>query len=91
MRLHFIVACAALGLAVSACAKKDTPEPAASAPAAVQTAPLAASTPPSAPEAAPDASTLPVEEQYESEAESEITPDNLSSKLDELEKEISAP
>lgn len=90
MRLYFIVTCA-LSLAVSACAKKETPEPVASAPAAVQTAPLAASTPPSAPEAAPDASTLPVEEQYESDAETEITPDNLSSKLDELEKEISAP
>jgi hypothetical protein len=38
-----------------------------------------------------DVDTLPVEEDFEAEAEKELTVANLSVKLDELDKEISAP
>lgn len=37
-----------------------------------------------------DVATLPVEEDFEQEAEKEITAENLVSKLDAIEKEISA-
>lgn len=71
------------------CEKKEAPaptsEPAAAAPVA------AAPAVPAATEPVIDAATLPVEEQYEAEAEQEITAVNLNQKLDELEKEISAP
>lgn len=49
-------------------------------------APVAAATPP-----AVDVDSLPVEEQFEADAEKELTSANLNAKLDELEKEISAP
>ena len=38
-----------------------------------------------------DVASLPVEEQYEADADKEITAGNLTAKLDELEKEIAAP
>jgi len=37
-----------------------------------------------------DVDTLPVEEDFEADAEKELTVANLSAKLDELDKEISA-
>lgn len=74
-----------------ACEKKEAPAPA-SEPSAAAAAPVAAAPAvPAATEPVVDAATLPVEEQYEAEAEQEITAANLSQKLDELEKEISAP
>jgi hypothetical protein len=51
-------------------------------------APLAAATATAAPEI--DLETLPTEEDFEEEAEKEITSQNLEKKLDELEKEIAA-
>jgi len=76
---------------LAACDKKEAapadvaekPSAAAAAPAAP--APVAATPPPV------DVDSLPVEEQYEADAEKELTAANLNAKLDELEKEISAP
>ena len=74
------------------CEKKETPAPASEPSAAPAAAPVAAAPAiPAATEPAVDASTLPVEEQFEADAEQEITAANLSQKLDELEKELSAP
>ena len=75
---------------LSACDKKETPPTeAAEKPSATATAPAApapvAATPP-----AVDVDSLPVEEEYEADAEKELTSANLNAKLDELEKEISA-
>lgn len=78
-------------LSLTACDKKET---SATAPVASDTAPPAASAPAAAPATtAPtvELATIPVEEQYEAEAEKEITADNLSAKLDEIEKELSKP
>jgi hypothetical protein len=76
-------------LASVACNKKETsvePTPEAAPTAAPQ---LAAA--PAAAEPVVDLDSLPVEEQYEAEAEKEITVDNLTAKLDELEKELAEP
>jgi hypothetical protein len=84
---RWLVAAALMTLA--ACEKKEAPPPTTEAPAAP--APVAAA--PAAPAAEPvvDVATLPVEEQFEAEAEKQLTAENLSAKLDELEKEIAAP
>ncbi len=81
----------ALVLLVSvACNKKETP--AAPAPeTAPATATAEAAAAPAAAEPVVDVDSLPVEEQYEAEAEQEITASNLTAKLDELEKELAAP
>ncbi|MDF3068579.1 MAG: hypothetical protein K0R38_4180 [Polyangiaceae bacterium] len=88
-RTTALVAVGVLWLA--ACDKKETPAP------VTETAPV---TPPAAPvlpaataptEPAVDVASLPVEEQYEADAEKEVTAENLTAKLDELEKEISEP
>jgi hypothetical protein len=86
-----LVALGALGLlTLGACDKKEAPAPAASEAPAAAPAPVAAAPAPAA-EPVVDVATLPVEEQYEADAEKEITPDNLSASLDALEKEIAAP
>lgn len=93
MRLN--VALVALGLlSLTACEKKEAPAPApseaaaATPPPAAPAAPIAAA---AATEPVVDVNSLPVEEQYEADAEKEITADNLTAKLDELEKEIATP
>jgi hypothetical protein len=74
-----------------ACDKKEAP------PADAGEKPSTATTPPAPPTvaavAAPavDLDSLPVEEEFEADAEKELTSANLNAKLDELEKEISAP
>ena len=74
-----------------ACEKKEAPaQPASEMAATPPPTPAPVAPVPSA-EASVDASTLPVEEQYEAEAEGEITADNLATKLDEIEKEIGSP
>jgi hypothetical protein len=90
MSRSFIAFCALGLLSLSACDKKEAPQatPAESPPAAAP-APVAAA--PAVAEPVVDVSTLPVEEQYEADAEKEITADNVTAKLDELEKEIAAP
>ena len=78
-------------LALIACEKK---EEAATTPSAEPASTAAAPDPTPAAAVAPtsqiDLETLPTEEEFEEEAEKEITPVNLEKKLDELEKEISA-
>lgn len=80
-------------LALTACEKKETPAPApvndtAAQPPAASPVPAAVTAPA---EPVVDVASLPVEEQYEADAEKEITAENLTAKLDELEKEIAAP
>ena len=82
--------CLLLALAtLAACDKKET--------APVEATEQASATPPAAPApvaATPppvDVDSLPVEEQFEADAEKELTAANLNAKLDELEKEINAP
>jgi hypothetical protein len=84
-----VMLCAGL-LLLAGCEEKKAPAPAASEAAPVAAAPAAVA-PAAAAEPVVDVASLPVEEQYEADAEKEITPENLTAKLDELEKEISAP
>ena len=88
-----LLALCALGLlSLSACDKKEAPAPAATEAVSAAPAPVAAApTPAPTSEPVVDVATLPVEEQYEADAEMEITPGNLSAALDALEKEIAAP
>ncbi|HET7541757.1 MAG TPA: hypothetical protein VFK05_17905 [Polyangiaceae bacterium] len=82
----------ALGLfALPACEKKETPpavdSAAVSAPAPTPVAPSAvAEAPP-----AIDVESLPVEEDFDAEAEKTVTLSNMNAQLDALEKEINAP
>ena len=75
----------AVVLVVVGCEKKEAPAPVTDTPAApaAQAIPVAA-----AAEPVIDLDTLPVEEEFEEEAEKEVTAANLVAKLDELEKEI---
>lgn len=91
--MHRMMTLAALGLlTLGACEKKEAPAPApettAATPPAASAVPAAAAP---APEPVVDVASLPVEEQYEADADKEITAANLTAKLDELEKEIAAP
>lgn len=73
-----------------ACAKKAE-EPATEIPVsevASAPAPLVTDVAAAAPEAVIDVESLPVQEQFEQEAEREVDSKNLVAKLDELEKEI---
>lgn len=76
---------------LSACDKKEAP------PADVTASPSAEAVAPPSPlatakaPAAVDLNTLPVEEDFESEAETELTQANLSARLDQLDKEIDSP
>jgi len=79
-------------LALVACDKKEVPAGADSTKpsAAVEaTAPPPAAVAPAPPVV--DVNTLSVAEDFEADAEKELTVANLSAKLDELDKEISAP
>lgn len=77
----------AAGLLVLACESK-TPAPAAEkppTPTAATDTPIA-----KAPESTVDLESVPVEEDFEEQAATELSPANLEAKLDELEKEIGA-
>jgi len=90
MNLYGALALALLWLPLAACDKKDAP---ASADLAKPSATAEATAAPPVMAAAPpvvDVDTLPVEEDFEADAEKELTVANLSAKLDELDKEISA-
>jgi hypothetical protein len=79
----------ALGLfALTACDKKETP--AAVDSAAVSAPPPTPPAPATVAEAPPvvDVDSLPVEEDFEGDAEKEITLTNMNAQLDALEKEI---
>lgn len=82
-----LLACCATSLG---CEKKEAP-PVTEPPVPAATPAAVAPAVPAATEPAVDVATLPVEEQYEADAEQEITAANVQQKLDELEKEISAP
>jgi hypothetical protein len=84
-------ALAVMCLTLAACDEKEAP---ASADTAKPNATTEATAAPPAVTAAPpaiDVDTLPVEEDFEAEAEKELTVANLSAKLDDLDKQISAP
>jgi hypothetical protein len=78
-------------LTVAACDKKEVPTAPDSAKPSVATEATAA--PPVAAAAPPaiDLDTLPVEEDFEAEAEKELTLATLTAKLDDLDKAISTP
>jgi hypothetical protein len=87
------MSCLALGLlTLLACNKQqeaaptEAEKPSAAAVTPPAPAPVAEAAPP-----AVDVDSLPVEEEFEADAEKELTSANLNAKLDELEKEISAP
>lgn len=85
--------CFALALLSLAACKQEAPPSEAEKPSA-SAAPAAPAAPPPVAAAAPpavDVDSLPVEEEFEAEAEKELTSANLNAKLDALEKEISAP
>ena len=76
---------------LAACDKKEAaPAEMAEKPTVVEPGP-AAPAPVAATQPTVDIDSLPVEEQFEADAEKELTAANLNAKLDELEKEISAP
>ncbi|MEZ4227132.1 MAG: hypothetical protein R3B13_39705 [Polyangiaceae bacterium] len=76
-----------VALAAFGCEKKEEPTPAAApAPAASIAAP--SDTAGAEPTAAADEGDIPTEEDFEDEAEQQITASNLESELDKLEKEI---
>ncbi len=81
--------CALALFTLAGCEKKETPpaEVEKPAPAATQSVAPAAPTPA---EPVVDVDALPVEEEFESEAEKTLTPANLNAQLDALEKEIDA-
>ena len=82
---------ALISLSLAGCDKKeaptsaDTPKPSATVEATAAPTAVAAEPP------VVDVATLPVEEDFEADAEKELTAANLSAKLDDLDKEISAP
>jgi hypothetical protein len=84
-------AAAMMCLILPACDKKEVPATVDSAKPSVVTEATGA---PSAVAAAPpvvDVDTLPVEEDFEADAEKQLTVANLNAQLDELDKQISAP
>jgi hypothetical protein len=83
------LAFASLLFVVVACKKEEPPAPTEVA-VVPPAAPAAAPTPTPA-EPTVDLESVPVEEDFEEEAEKELTVANLPKKLDELEKEIDAP
>jgi hypothetical protein len=89
MNRYWALAC--MVVAFAACDKKEPPIGA----DAAKPSPAAAATPaPSVTAAAlpaVDIDTLAVEEDFEADAEKDLTLANLSAKLDDLDKEISAP
>ncbi len=84
-----LFALVALTLTIGACDKKEEAPP--PTPAADVTAAPVPAAPAPAPAPVVDVASLPVDEQFEADAEKEISADNLTAKLDELEKEIAAP
>ena len=92
--MRSMVWAAALTLLVAlGCEKKEAPAATApeAAPATTAAVPVPAPLPAAAAEPVVEVDSLPVEEQYEAEAEQEITASNLTTKIDELEKELRAP
>jgi hypothetical protein len=70
-------------VALAACSKKEEPSPTAPSPSAVDSAaPLAAAS------ASAAVTSLPAEEDFEDEAEKEITTANLKDELAKLEKQL---
>ncbi|HEV8244969.1 MAG TPA: hypothetical protein VGP93_04345 [Polyangiaceae bacterium] len=91
-KILFCLAIASL-IPLAACEKKEeAPSTTPSAESTTTAAAVPTTTPAAVATAAPqiDLETLPTEEEFEDEADKEITPANLEKKLDGLEKEISA-
>jgi hypothetical protein len=87
---------AAVMLALSGCAKNEPEAPAApveqAAPAAPAPEPTAAPAPaPATPEREPTAEEVPVQQDFQAEAEQQINAKNLKTELDDLQKQIDAP
>ena len=89
-RFSHLSSLGAAALALLACQKQEDAKP--STTETAETPKVEATTQAAAQPTAPeiDLETLPTEEDFEDEAEKEITSQNLEKKLDELEKEIAA-
>ncbi len=82
--IRALVALTLLCLCLPACEKKETPAASTAAPVATTAAPTTASA-----QASDDGEGMPIEEDFEDEAEQKITAQNADEELDKLEKEIS--
>lgn len=82
MNRSILCALVAIGLAVSACKKDETPAP--------EPAQATAHSKTMSPDQ-PSPTQLPVPEDFEAEAEREVTEENYEAALDALAKEIEAP
>jgi hypothetical protein len=91
MKACLVTVCAIAALQLLGCEKKEPPAQVATETPVAPAPPPAAPPPTSVAEPTIDASTLAVEEQYEADAERDITVENVAAKVDELEKEIAAP
>jgi hypothetical protein len=85
----------ACALFVIGCSSGERPraEPAPAAPPATATATAPSAPPPAEPapaELQPSSDELPIEEDFEAEAEQQISADNLHAELDAIEKELQA-
>ena len=89
--MNHYCALALMCLTLAACDKKEAPASLDSAKASATSEATAAPTALAAAPPVVDVDTLPVEEDFEGDAEKELTVANLSAKLDALDKEISAP
>ena len=93
MRPVHVTTVLCVGTLLLACGKSDRPvpqpEPRAPAPSA-SPAPDAPPDAPSEAKAAPTAEELPIQEDFEQEAETRVTADNYSSELDAIEKALEA-
>lgn len=89
MKTSVSLVCALMvGFGLAACDKKEAPAPEATAAPSAVAPPTPAAPPP--PAAKLDVDSIPVEEQYESDVEKEVTPANFEQKLDALDKELAA-
>jgi hypothetical protein len=81
---------AGLLLALSACSKKEPPAPEPAPSVTSEPAPVVSAPAPEASASAAAAPDVPVEEDFEDEANLKVTSQTLDSQLDALEKEIKA-
>lgn len=91
MKIQLVAVSVVALISLLGCEKKEAPTPTATDTSVAPPTPPPASPPPTVAEPTVDASTLAVEEQFEADAEQEITAENVAAKVDELEKEIAAP
>ncbi|MFZ5889547.1 MAG: hypothetical protein ACOY0T_00615 [Myxococcota bacterium] len=92
MNLNFRALTPLLALALLvACAKKAAPEESSATPSAPVSSAPATPPAPAPARATIDVEAVPVEEDFEEEAQKTLSASNLASQLDQIEKEINGP